>query len=172
MSYLFVFVFFFFSILTINLIWRQSFIIAVIAMVIATFSTGIDSKSFQVHPLLSKILLLNSSTKKDLSDNYMCSSGRMKPRLKMMFHMVMASSTLCLQLEPCTLQCCWLVGILTILWGSKLYIEKNYLIWRTLGLPLISCLERDRIYSDLQTYTIIKLSDIQLGKSIATAGYN
>lgn len=47
MSYLFVFVFFFFSILTINLIWRQSFIIAVIAMVIATFSTGIDSKSFQ-----------------------------------------------------------------------------------------------------------------------------
>lgn len=33
------------------LLYLQSFVIAVIAMVIATFSTGIDSKCFQVIPL-------------------------------------------------------------------------------------------------------------------------
>lgn len=42
----------------------------------------------------------------------------MRQNLRMMFHTVMASSISFLPQEQCTLQCCWLVGILINLWKS------------------------------------------------------
>lgn len=54
----------------------------------------------------------------DVPDNY-CSLGRMKHKLKTMFHMVMASSILSLPREQCTSQCYWLVGTPIMPWESK-----------------------------------------------------
>lgn len=95
----------------VSYLW-QSFVVALLAMVIATFSTGIDSKCFQVCPaihMLFESFIIKIS--KNMSDNN-CSSGRTSHRPKMMFPMVMVSFILFLPLEPCTLQCCWLGGIL------------------------------------------------------------
>lgn len=102
------------------LICLQSFVIGVLAMVIATFSTGIDSKCFQVWSTVwktyswSRIVPLKCKSDSDI----MCSSRRTRRSPRMMFHMVMASSISFSPQEQCTLQCYWLAGILITPWKS------------------------------------------------------
>lgn len=102
------------------LICLQSFVIGVLAMVIATFSTGIDSKCFQVCSTVWKTYswscIVPLKCKSD-SDRR-CSSRRTRRSPRMMFHMVMASSISFSPQEQCTLQCYWLAGILITPWKS------------------------------------------------------
>lgn len=74
-------------------------------MVIATFSTGIDSQCFQVCSAgFINVYLLPCFSMRMLSDNS-CSSVKRKPVLKMQYHMVIVSSISFLPPELCTLQC-------------------------------------------------------------------
>lgn len=84
----------------------QSFVVALLTIVIATFSTGIDSQCFQVCIFRSPSLMIVEIRKPLCEWNIVGSAGSQMRKKMMTYHMVMGSSISFLPLELCTLLCC------------------------------------------------------------------
>lgn len=136
--------------MTVDIISWQSFVIAVLAIVIATFSTGIDSQCFQVLLINIFRIWLNSSVR-EISNIKSCSLGKMRKRQKMMYHMVLASSILFLPQEPCILLCFSLVGTVIIPWKSEFQYIVEFHLWRHIIFSLIQ-VASDNLSNRVQVY--------------------